>query len=253
MNWNLKNKKVLITGGTKGIGRATAEEMLELGADVLFTARNQIEITSIENALKEKGYSVKGMALDVTSPGDIKIVTQWIKDNWQKLDVLVNNAGMNIRKATHEYSTQEYDLVIATNITAPFVMANSMLPLLKESFNASVINVASVAGMFDVKTGSPYGIAKAGLLQLTRSLAVEWAAYNIRVNAVSPWFTETSLTESLFKNEEKLTQILNRTPLARVAKPAEMAAVISFLAMPGSSYITGQNIIVDGGMSVSAL
>jgi tropinone reductase I len=105
--------------------------------------------------------------------------------------------------------------------------------------------------LLDVGTGAPYGISKAGLLQLTRNLAVEWAKYNIRVNAVSPWFTETPLTAGLLQNEEKLTQVIKRTPMARVAKPEEMASVIAFLAMEASSYMTGQNLIVDGGMTAS--
>lgn len=252
-NWNLNNKKVLITGGTKGIGKAAVLEMLELGAEVLFTARNQNEVTDFEKFLRQNSKQVTGLTLDVTREADITTLRQWVMDNWGLLDVLVNNAGMNIRKPSEAYTTSEYEQVIATNITAPFIIANTMLPFLKKSGSASIVNIASVAGLLDVKTGSPYGISKAGLLQLTRNLAVEWAIHHIRVNAVSPWFTETPLTEGLLNNEEKMAQIIKRTPLARVAQASEMAGVIAFLSMPAASYITGQNIIVDGGMSVSAL
>lgn len=116
-----------------------------------------------------------------------------------------------------------------------------------------MINLASIAGSLDVRTGSPYGISKAGLIQLTRNLAVEWAENNIRVNSVSPWFTETPLTENLLKDSVKTANVIARTPLKRVAKPSEMASTITFLAMPAASYITGQNIIVDGGMTANAL
>lgn len=253
MNWNLNSKKVLVTGGTKGIGKATVEEMLELGAEVLLTGRNKNEVTKLTKELSDRGYPVNGMSMDVTKAEDIKMLEYWIKENWGVLDVLINNAGINIRKPSHEFSANEYDQVLATNLTAPFTIANTLLPYLKESANASVINIASIAGLFDVKTGAPYGISKAGLLQLTRSLAVEWSVYNIRVNAVSPWFTETPLTEGLLQNEEKLAHVIKRTPLGRVAQAMEMATVIAFLAMPASSYVTGQNIIVDGGMSINAL
>jgi len=248
--WNLENKKVLITGGTKGIGRATVEEFTTLGAEVLFTGRTEEDVVSLEQSLKNK--KVTGLQLDVTKQADTIRLKTWIEENWGKLDVLVNNAGTNIRKPSDQYSTEEYDLVLNTNITAPFLITTSLFALLQKSESASVINIASVAGLLDVGTGSPYGISKAGLLQLTRNLAVEWARYNIRVNAVSPWFTETPLTSGLLQNEEKLSQVIKRTPMARVAQPDEMASVIAFLAMDASSYMTGQNLIVDGGMTVSA-
>ncbi len=252
--WDLKNKKALITGGTKGIGKATVEEFISLGAEVLFTARNADEVKELQKAFSEKdGAVITGLAADATNDDDNKAVKTWIEKNWGKLDVLVNNAGMNIRKLTNEYTIEEYHKVMNTNMTAPFLLSNLLFDLLKKSGSAAIINVASVAGTLDVKTGSPYGISKAGLIQFTKHLAVEWAAYGIRVNTVSPWFTETPLTKGLLSNQEKSGQIINRTPLGRIAKPVEMAAAIAFLAMPAASYITGQNLIVDGGMTASAL
>ena len=128
-----------------------------------------------------------------------------------------------------------------------------MAPFLKNSGQASIINVSSAAAMQDVGTGTPYAMSKSGLLQQTRSLAVEWAVENIRVNAVSPWFTKTPLTEGYLKQEEKISGILKRTPLNRVAEASEISSIISFLAMDKSSFITGQNIVADGGMSITAL
>lgn len=252
-NWNLNDKKVLITGGTKGIGRATVKEFLSLGAEVIFTARDAAAVEAFENELRAENFIATGLSLDVTKDADTARIKEWIKGNWGKLDVLVNNAGRNLRKPSDQYTMDEYNTVINTNVTAPFNLSVALLDLLKASDFASIVNVASVAGLMDVKTGSPYGISKAGLLQLTRNLAAEWATYGIRVNSVSPWFTETPLTDVLLKNEEKLKQVISRTPLGRVAQAIEMATVIAFLAMPASSYITGQNIIVDGGMTINAL
>ncbi len=251
--FTLKNYKVLITGGTKGIGKATVELFLELGATVLFTARNQNDIEELEQELAKKYKSVKGLVADVTNSTDIEKIKNYIQTNWGKLDVLVNNAGTNLRKPTVEYSENEYQFVVDTNVKAPFMMSKAIYPLLQKSNYPSIINVASIAGLLDVRTGSPYGISKAGLLQLTRNLAVEWADDKIRINAVSPWFTETPLTEGLLKDTSKISNVIARTPLKRVAQPIEMASTIAFLAMPAASYITGQNIIVDGGMTANAL
>lgn len=167
--------------------------------------------------------------------------------------MLVNNAGTNLRKPTIAYTDAEYQHVVDTNLKAPFFISKAFYSLLQKSSYPSIINVASIAGSLDVGTGSPYGISKAGLLQFTRNLAVEWANDTIRVNAVSPWFTETPLTEGLLKDESKISNVIARTPLKRVAKPFEMASAIAFLAMPAASYITGQNIVVDGGMTANAL
>jgi len=250
-NWNLKNKKALITGGTKGIGKATVEQFLELGAEVIFTSRNDEDIRALESDLQSKGYAVKGLKADVSNEIEIQVLVKLVSDKWGKLDVLVNNAGINIRKATNEYSKEEYGKVMDINLIAQFELSRLLYPLLKASENGSIINVASVAGQADVNTGSPYGMSKAGLIQLSRNLAVEWAQDNIRVNSVSPWFTETPLTQAVLQNDEKLDRIIERTPMKRVAQPEEMASVISFLAMDHSSYVSGQNIVVDGAMTAS--
>mgnify|MGYP003146743851 CR=1 FL=1 len=251
--WNLENKKAIVTGGSKGIGKAVVLEFLKLGADVLFTARNKEDIVNFENELKTTYPKVKGLVSDSSSPKDRLELEKWVSSNWGLVDILVNNAGINIRKKTIDYTTEEFQKVVAINLIAPFEISRLLYPALKKSGKASVINIASAAAMQDVGTGSPYAMAKAGLLQQTRSLAVEWAKEGIRVNAVSPWFTKTPLTEGYLGQDEKISPILKRTPLNRVAEPEEMSAIVSFLAMDKSSFITGQNIIADGGMSVNAL
>lgn len=251
--WNLKGQTAVITGGSKGIGKATVLEFLKLGAEVLFTARNGEDIIKLEDELLAKGYKVKGMIADVTLPDDRQKILSWIENNWKALTILVNNAGTNIRKKAVEYSEEEYRKVLEINMFAPFALSRHLYPQLKNAHRAKVINIASSAATQDVSSGAPYAMSKAALLQQTRSLAVEWAQENIRVNAVSPWYTHTPLTDSVLSQEDRMRNILDRTPLNRVAQPEEMAAVIAFLAMDKSSYITGQNIVVDGGMSVKAL
>ncbi|MGB7786173.1 MAG: SDR family oxidoreductase [Salinimicrobium sp.] len=251
--WNLEGQTAVVTGGSKGIGRACVEEFLMLGAEVLFTARNAEDIDRLQDELLAKGHKVKGMVADVTKPEDREKVVAYVQSTWGSLNILVNNAGVNIRKKALEYSDEEYQKIMDINLTAPYAMARELHPFLKKSGKASIINIASAAATQDVGTGTPYAMSKAGLLQQTRSLAVEWAKDKIRVNAVSPWFTHTPLTDGLLSQDERMKPILKGTPLGRVAQAKEMASIVAFLAMDKSSYITGQNIVADGGMSVKAI
>lgn len=251
--WNLKNRKALVTGGTKGIGRATVLEFLDLGAEVLFTSRSEEDILKFEEELRAQGFRASGLVADSSENEDRLKIKDWIDQNWKKLDILVHNAGINIRKKANDYSEEEFRKVLEINLIAPFELSRMLYPFLKESGQASIVNVASSAAIQDVGTGVPYAMSKSGLLQQTRSLAVEWASDGIRVNAVSPWFTKTPLTKGYLEQEEKMNRILGRTPLQRVADAEEISAVIAFLAMEKSSFITGQNIIADGGMSITAI
>lgn len=251
--WNLKNCTAVVTGGSKGIGRATVMEFANLGAKVLFTARKEEDLKQLEKQLREKDCDVTGLVADVSIPEDRNLLFETIEEKWGTLDILVHNAGINIRKKAIDYSEEEYRKVLEVNLFSPLEISRKLYPLLKKSSRGTVINVASVAALQDVGTGTPYAMSKAGLLQQTRSLAVEWAEDGIRVNAVSPWFTETPLTKGYLSQEEKIAPILKRTPLNRVAKPEEIADIIAFLAMERSSYITGQNIVADGGMTINAI
>ena len=248
-NWSLKGKKAVVTGGTKGIGLAIVQEFLELGADVLAVAR---DTKSIQGKLKNSAqlFVLDG---DVTDGAFRQQLIQKVTENWGKLDVLVNNVGTNVRKRFVEYSEDEYRQLFETNLFSLTEITRLAFPLLQKSGKASVVNMASVAGTFDVLTGAPYGMTKAAIIQFTRHLAVEWAPANIRVNSISPWYIETPLTAPIMSNVERMKKIIDRTPLGRVGQPEEVAGLTAFLAMDGASYITGQNIMVDGGMSVKGL
>ncbi|GAA4317840.1 SDR family oxidoreductase [Pontixanthobacter gangjinensis] len=251
--WDLESKKAVITGGTKGIGRACVMEFLKLGAEVMFTARNEEDINNFTKELRKQGYKATGLVADAEKQEDREKLAQWVANNWKKLDILVNNAGINIRKRARDYSEEEYRKVLEINLVAPFEISRVLYPYLQESGKASMINIASSAAIQDVGTGTPYAMSKSGLLQQTRSLAAEWARDGIRVNAVSPWFIKTPLTQGYLEDGKRMEAILSRTPLNRVGEPEEISAIVSFLAMDRSSFVTGQNIVADGGMSIKAL
>jgi tropinone reductase I len=248
-SWNLSGKKALVTGGTKGIGLAITQEFLDLGAEVLAIAR---DTKSIQGKLRNSAnlFTMDG---DVTDRAFRQRLVEKITTNWGKLDVLVNNVGTNVRKKFIDYTEEEYRQLFETNLFSITEITRLMFPLLQKSGNASVINMASVAGTFDVLTGPPYGMTKAAIIQLTRHLAAEWAPFHIRVNSISPWYIETPLTASVMSNPERMKMIIDRTPMKRVGQPEEVASLAAYLAMDKASYITGQDVMVDGGMSVKGL
>lgn len=249
--WNLKNKTALITGSTKGIGKAIADELASLGAEVYIVSRNQKEVDEQVDALKRNGHSAFGICSDVTKSGDREKMVQTVKENSGKLDILVNNVGTNIRKKVIEYSEEEYYSIFNTNMHANFMLSTMFHPLLKQAGEAAVVSVLSVAGLTHLRSGAPYGMTKAALVQLTKNLAVEWVGDHIRVNAVAPWYTQTPLVAALLENKEYLDAVLSRTPMNRIADPEEVATAVAFFCMPASSYVTGQTLAVDGGFTIN--
>ncbi len=248
--WKLTGKKACITGGTKGIGRAIVEEFLQLGAEVLIVARKQPEIDELLADWQNQNLPATGLAADLSRAEDRERLTNFLTEQWGKLDILVNNVGTNIRKKTVAYSEKEYHQLLATNLTSAFHLSQLLYPLLKQAGQGTIIQISSVSGLNHLRTGAIYGMTKAAMIQLTKNLAVEWAPDNIRVNTIAPWYIRTPLAEAVLQNEEYLNSVLSRTPMGRVGEPAEVAAAAAFLCMPAASYITGQCLAVDGGFSV---
>ncbi|NOZ45834.1 MAG: SDR family oxidoreductase [Chlorobi bacterium] len=249
-NWDLNNKKVLITGGTKGIGKAITEVFLNFNAEVFIVSRSESDIRSIQNSYKAKNKKLHGFACDISDASKRKKLFEKVTAFMGGLDILINNVGTNIRKKTIDYTPDEISKIINTNLMSGFELSRLFYHFLKESNEGNIVNISSVAGITHLRTGSIYGITKAAIIQLTKNLAAEWAKDNIRVNTVTPWYINTPLANTVLKNENYLNEVLNRTPLNRIGDPEDVANLVAFLCMPAAKFITGQSINVDGGFSI---
>lgn len=247
--WTLTGKKALVTGATKGIGLAIAQEFLALGAEVMIVARNSKSLQQQLEEWKELGLPVHGIAADCATSAGRQAIFNQIVQAMGGLDLLINNAGTNIRKPAIDYTPEEYETIFQTNLISVFEMCRLVYPLLKTSDRSSIVNIGSVAGLVAIRTGAPYGMTKAALVQLTRALAVEWASDRIQVNTIAPWFIRTPLTEPFLGNPETLDAAIAQTPMKRIGDPQEIAGLAAFLCTSAASYITGQCIAVDGGFS----
>lgn len=245
MNWDLKDKTALITGGTRGIGMAIANEFLSLGASLIVIAKNEAHLKECLSNWNQQGYQVKGIIFDLTDFDNYNALLTKIEV--EKIDVLVNNVGANLPKRFTEFSGTEINTIFNLNIISNIRFTQLLFNKLKASPNSSVINISSIAGFEDVGTGSMYAICKAALIQFTKSLSAEWAPYHIRVNGVAPWFTATDRINRLLEDKALEKFVLHNTPLKRIATPTEIANAVAFLAMNKSSYISGETIVVDGG------
>ncbi|XP_047090111.1 tropinone reductase homolog At5g06060-like [Lolium rigidum] len=251
--WSLQGKTALVTGGTRGIGRAVVEELAALGAAVHTCSRKEAELTERLKEWEAKGFRVTVSVCDLSVREQRERLVRDVGDRFgSKLDILVNNVGTNIRKPTTEYSAEDYSFVMSTNLESAYHLCQLAHPLLKASGAGSNVLITSIAGIVALYSGTIYAMTKGAMNQLTKNLACEWAKDNIRTNSVAPGYIFTSLIEGpLAANKMLEGDVKSRTPLRRIGEPEEVSSLVAFLCMPGSTYITGQTISVDGGMSVN--
>ncbi|TAA72270.1 SDR family NAD(P)-dependent oxidoreductase [Planococcus salinarum] len=245
-SFSLEGKTAIVTGAGKGIGQAIARAMAEAGANVMLVARTESDLQNVKEIIANERteYAVA----DITDRSQIQAVVELTMERFGAIDVLVNNAGMNIRSKLLDASDEEWHKIMDTNAQSVFMFSQEAAK--KMHNGGSIINISSVGGERALKTGVIYAASKAAIIQMTRVMAMEWGEQNIRVNAIGPWYFRTPLTEKLLSDLEYLDSILAVTPMKRVGELPEVATPAVFLASEASSYITGQTLFVDGGMSI---
>lgn len=247
--WRLDDQTALVTGASRGIGLACVRELASRGGSVLMVARDESALDAAFDEVADQ-YPDAGLwtfAADLTEAEERLAVFDWISDLGEPLSLLVNNVGGNSIRATLDYEEDEVRSLLELNLISAFAMCRLAHPQLRQHAKAAIVNVGSVAARTHVGTGAPYAMSKAGLEQLTRNLACEWAEDGIRVNAVSPWYIRTQRSETALVDPDYLDDVLSRTPMDRIGEPEEVAAAVTFLCLPAASYITGEILAVDGG------
>lgn len=251
--WRLDSKKILVTGSTKGIGFSIANELLAMGASVWVVSRSEEDVaeTTAKFGAEFGGDKVQGCAADISTDEGRKKLIDSVRQVWGTLDGLVNNAGTNVRKPALEATDEEYSSIMKTNMDSVWFLSRLAHPLLKANPGAAIVNVASVAGVASTGSGGIYAMSKAAVIQLTKTLACEWASHGIRVNCVAPWVTNTPLLAAAAKPPGVHDKVAAWTPLARPAEPHEIASAVSFMLLPAAGYITGQTLCADGGLTAN--
>jgi 2-deoxy-D-gluconate 3-dehydrogenase len=246
--FDLQGKTALVTGGNGGIGLGMAQGLAGAGAKVAIAGRDE---EKNQAALKALGGGAVALVADVTDERACRAMVDEAAKRLGRLDILVNNAGINIRKQPHEYSLEEWQRVITSNLTSAFIASQAAYAHFLRAQGGKIVNIGSMMSIFGASFAAPYGASKGGLVQLTRSLACAWAKDNIQVNAVLPGWIDTALTRRAREQVAGLHErVVDRTPAGRWGTPQDMAGIAVFLCSRASDFITGTAIPIDGGYSV---
>ena len=249
LSFSLKNKIVVVVGAGRGIGKSIAETCAAQGADLALGSRTVAESIAVAEHCRASGIRAEAWPLDIAQIPSMHTFVDSVLAHYGRIDVLVNNAGTNMPKPALDYSEEEYDQIMDTNLKGVFFLTTIVgRSMIDQQIEGSVITITSQAGVVGAPLRSIYSASKSGAAALMRTLAAEWAPHKITVNAVAPTFTRTPLLEKALTNPA-FARNLEKIPMGRIAEPEEIAAAVAFLASPAARMITGQELCVDGGFT----
>lgn len=250
--FDLKDKVVIVTGSSRGIGRSIAEVFAEAGAKIVVSSRTQEACMPVVEAIAAAGGEAIAVPCHIGKKDELQNLTDKTIAAWGRIDILVCNAAINPTFGPlSELTDEAFDKIMGTNVRSTFNLCNMVLPGMAENGGGSVVILSSIAGIRGNGVIGAYGMSKAAEAALARNLAVEWGPKNIRVNALAPGLVKTDFARALWEDPKRLARAENQTPLRRIGRPEDIAGVALFLAADASAYVTGQTIVADGGETIS--
>ncbi len=247
--FSLKDKVAIVTGAGRGIGKAISLGLAESGADVVVAARTTAEIERTATEIRAMGRKALSITTDVTASDQISTMVSRSLEEFSHIDILVNNAGGGPKRPALQQSERYWDAIMRLNLTSALLCSKAVAETMIRHGKGSIINIASVIGRGNMPHYTAYAVSKDAVITLTHRLALEWAQYHIRVNAIAPGFVETEIAARYFTEDEDLCEELKRVPLGRAGKPEDIVGAAIYLASDASGYVTGKTIAIDGGLT----
>lgn len=248
--FDIRGRVAMVTGASKGLGKAMAMGLAKAGAKLALCARNLEDLEKARAEAGSHGAAAGTYAVDVRDRESARAAAAAIVADFGAIDILVNNAGVNVRKPVTQLAEEEWDLVLDTNLKGYFLVAQAVVPHMIRRGRGKVINISSIMGAVALENQVAYASSKGGVVQMTKVMALEWARHGINVNAIGPTYFETPLVATLRNDPERFRFINERTPMGRWGQPEELEGTVIFLASRASDFITGQTIYVDGGWTI---
>lgn len=247
--FNLEGKIAIVTGASRGLGKAMAIGLAKAGAKVVVT--DILDISETVEEIKKVNQETFGLKIDVSNKADVYLMANEVKGKFGGINILVNNAGILRTGNAEKLEKEDWDQVIQVNLTGQFLCAQAVGKQMIKQESGKIINISSIAGLSGYASSVPYSASKAGIISLTQTLAAEWGKHNINVNAICPGVFATDMTDDYLKDEEFKNMIKTKVPLGRYAESEELVGTVIYLASKASDYVTGHSIVIDGGWTAS--
>ena len=251
--FDLSERVAIVTGTSRGLGQYFGRALARAGADLVITSRSADDLQAFKNEIETLDRKALPLQLDVTSYDSIQAMVEAAHDHYGRIDILVNNAGCNVRKHSVDITWDDWNLVLNTNLRGTFFVAQAVAKKMIPRHYGRIINIGSVTSVFGFAGLAPYCASRGGVKQLTMSLADDWGKCGITVNCLAPGFFQTAQTRVLYEDTQWVDYIVDRIPLKRPGAPNDLDGTVVFLASDASEYITGQTILVDGGITTGAV